>query len=191
MARQTITPIATDEKSSPETAMKENTNTDNAADQTGANGATALTTGGGDPPVVDNDAKKKLDALKKADELAAEESRLSEEAAAQAARDVEAQETARRKQTIERQANVGKYKAGQKLCVYNPTPNNMRDPFTGDGFPSGKTVRVKELGSWTISQLVERHLREGKEDDVGEAIEDNSDFIADTKKTGKKTPAAE
>jgi len=76
-------------------------------------------------------------------------------------------------------------KVGQKAFIYNPQERTLRDPYTGDKFPFGTTVKVKELGQWTIVQVSEGILREGKEDDVGVETEDNSDFKSDEAKAAK------
>ena len=72
-------------------------------------------------------------------------------------------------------------KVGDKCFLYNSTPYMLRDPYTKDVFEPGVTVRVRELGSWTHSQVLAGLLREGKAEDVGADPEDNSDYQADVK----------
>jgi hypothetical protein len=64
---------------------------------------------------------------------------------------------------------------GSKCFIFNGSGHRLRDPYTGDKFPTGKTIRVKELGSWTHSQLVAGLLKIGKEENVGVEPEDNTD----------------
>lgn len=83
-------------------------------------------------------------------------------------------------------ANSDLPEIGSKTFVYNPGSRPLRDPYTTDYFPPGKTIRVRELGSWTHCQLEAKLLRVGKAEDVGAEPEDNSDFIEDAKKSDKK-----
>lgn len=73
-------------------------------------------------------------------------------------------------------------KEGDKVFIYNPNRRPMRDPIVGDRFPNGQTVRVKELGRWTINQVRAGILRVGKAEDVGQPMLENSDYVTDEEK---------
>lgn len=70
-------------------------------------------------------------------------------------------------------------KKGDKAYIYNPQIRPLRDPYSEDRYPNGRTVYVKELSNWTIIQLNAGILRVGKAEDAGKPSKDNSDFISD------------
>ncbi len=65
---------------------------------------------------------------------------------------------------------------GTKAYIYNPASYFLRDPITGDEFPSYSTVRVAELGAWSLCQLQAGLLSLGVADDVGVKPEKNTNY---------------
>lgn len=64
---------------------------------------------------------------------------------------------------------------GQPAIIYNGGYIARRDPYTGDRFPSGATVRVESLGSWTHSQIEAGLLAYGEEKYLGVQKKNNAD----------------
>lgn len=75
---------------------------------------------------------------------------------------------------------------GGKAFIFNPSVRPLRDPFSGDRYPNGQTVRVKELSNWTIMQVQAGILRVGKAEDVGVPADENSDFVSQQEETRRK-----